>query len=239
MLPIRDEMPTHRPAVVTFLLLVASVYMFFFVQPRGPEQFTRFLYERAAISCEVITAQPLTLDEITRDRCERTADPAAFPDKSIVVSLFSSLFLHANLAHLLGNMWVFWIFGNNVEDRMGRVRYLIFYLVAGLVATLVHVALNPSSTVPLIGASGAIAGVMGAYLVLFPSARILSVIPPLFFLPFRVPALVFLVVWFLGQFTISAADPQVAWLAHVGGFVVGVVTALVFRRRLPPSGFRR
>ena len=232
MLPLRDDNPTRRTAVVTGLLLAASVLVFFVVQPRSEAESVEFLYERAAISCEIITGDPLSLSEIQSASCSGADDVAVFADKPIALSIGWSLFLHAGLAHLLGNMWIFWIFGNNIEDHLGHVRYLLFYLVCGVVATAAFVVVNPGATVPLIGASGAIAGVMGAYLVLFPAAPIVSIIPPFFFLPFRVPAWIFLGLWLFGQFAISSDAGQVAWEAHVGGFVAGAVYAAVRRPQI-------
>jgi membrane associated rhomboid family serine protease len=238
LLPIRDDNPTHRSAIVTALIVIASVYAFFSEQPLGEDEAVAFLYERAAVSCEVVTGDPLTSFEIESGTCESAPGPEAFPGKSIALSLVTSLFLHANLAHLFGNMWIFWIFANNIEDHLGHLRFLVFYLVAGLLATAAFIAVNPTSTVPLIGASGAIAGVMGAYLILFPTVGITSIVPPLFFFPFRVPAWVFLGFWLLGQFAVSSDAGQVAWEAHVGGFVVGAVYAMVMRRRILARGRR-
>lgn len=238
MLPIRDDNPTRRSAIVTGLILVACVYAFFAEQPFDEAEAVAFLYERAAISCEVLTGDPLTASEVRSGACESEPGPEIFPDKSVLLSLLTSMFLHAGFAHLFGNMWIFWIFGNNIEDHLGHVRFLAFYVVSGLVATAAFIALNPSSTVPLIGASGAIAGAMGAYLVLFPTARITSIIPPFFFFPFQVPAWVFLGLWLLGQFAISSDAGQVAWEAHVGGFVAGAGYALVNRSRILAGGRR-
>jgi membrane associated rhomboid family serine protease len=233
MIPIRDDNPTHRFAFLTAALIAACVYVFFAMQPAGDSEAIEYLYARAAIPCEVVTGDPLSASEIAGGRCSASFDGApVFPEKSVTVSIVESMFMHANLIHLASNMWILWIFGNNVEDRMGRGRYLLFYLGTGLAATFAHVAFNLTSTIPVIGASGAIAGVMGAYLVLFPTARVVSVIPPFFFIPFRVPAAVFLLLWAFAQFSISATDPQVAWIAHVGGFVAGAVYALFVRRRL-------
>lgn len=238
MLPIRDDNPTHRSAIVTGLIVAACMWAFFSEQPFDPAESVAFLYERAAISCELVTGDPLTADEIRSGICESVPGPSVFADKSILLSALTSLFLHANLAHLFGNLWIFWIFGNNIEDHLGHARFLIFYLLTGVVATASFVALNPSSTVPLIGASGAIAGAMGAYLVLFPSAGITAIIPPFFFFPFRVPAWVFLGLWLAGQFAISSDAGQVAWEAHVGGFAVGAGYALVNRKAILRRGRR-
>ncbi|MDX1449793.1 MAG: rhomboid family intramembrane serine protease [Acidimicrobiia bacterium] len=238
MLPIRDDNPTHRSAIVTGLLVAACVWAFFAEQPFDPAESVQFLYERAAISCELVTGDPLTPDEIQSGICESVPGPSVFPDKSILLSALTSLFLHANLAHLFGNMWIFWIFGNNIEDHLGHVRFLLFYVASGIVATATFVALNPSSTVPLIGASGAIAGAMGAYLILFPTTGITAIVPPFFFFPFRVPAWVFLGLWLAGQFAISSDAGQVAWEAHVGGFIAGASYAVVRRKQILRRGRR-
>ncbi len=216
---------------MTLLVIAASAWAFFAIQPADPAQEARFLYREAAIPCEVSTGQALSLDEIRTGVCEPTRDAPAFAGKSIVLSVLASIFFHGSIGHLAGNLWILWIFGNNVEDRFGRLRYLIFYLAAGVVATIGHVVMNPDSTIPVVGASGAIAGVMGAYLVLFPRARVRSFIPPLFFLPFNLPAVVFLVLWFLGQFALAGTQTNIAWEAHVAGFVAGLMFGLLRRRK--------
>jgi len=231
MLPIRDENPAHRTPLVTIGIIVAAVWVFFAVQPAAPEASARFLYGEAMIPCEIVSARPLTADEISGAPCGTALSPSVFPDKRIWASIFESAFFHGSVGHLLGNVWVLWIFGNNVEDRLGHGAYAVFYLLGAVAAAAFHVVLNPASVVPVVGASGAIAAVMGAYLVLYPAARVVSIVPPFWFLPFRVPAALFLALWFAGQFGVSAADPQVAWQAHVGGFLFGVVGGLVARRR--------
>lgn len=141
----------------------------------------------------------------------------------------TDLFLHGGWLHIIGNMWFLYLFGDNVEDRMGHVRFLLFYFIAGFAANLVHFLVNPDSTMPVIGASGAIAGVMGAYLRLFPKARIITLIPILF-IPFfvDVPAVVFMAIWFVIQIlsgavslSVTSAGGGIAWWAHIGGFAVG------------------
>lgn len=153
------------------------------------------------------------------------------------LTVVTSMFLHGGLFHLISNMWALYIFGDNVEDRMGPTRFLVFYLLCGAAAAAVHVVMNPSSTIPTVGASGAISGVMGAYLVLFPYSRVITLIP-FFFFPyfFEVPALFFIGLWFGGQLvnallTSALAPPDVggvAWWAHVGGFVAGIVLVRLF-----------
>jgi membrane associated rhomboid family serine protease len=224
-IPLRDENPTRRRAYVTLVLIVLNVGVFFFWQhsPDAPSG-GAFEYEHAVIPCEVTTFEPLAYDEINSGTCIRGDGAVApFPGKQVLVAIVVSMFLHGGIAHLAGNMLFLWVFGNNVEDRVGHLRYLGFYLVAGVLATLAHVALQPGSTAPLVGASGAIAGLMGAYLLWYPNARILSWV---LFFPVHVRAKWLLLYWFGSQFFL---DPNqgVAWGAHVGGFVVGVLFALV------------
>lgn len=154
------------------------------------------------------------------------------------------MFLHSGWLHIISNMWTLWIFGDNVEDRMGSVRFAIFYLLCGLAAGIVHLLTNPDSIVPTVGASGAIAGVLGAYFILFPRANIIVLLPILFFpLTFTLPAFVYLLVWFWIQFIsglAALAGPAhvggIAWWAHIGGFVAGIVLLAPFLR---PRGERR
>lgn len=153
--------------------------------------------------------------------------------------LFTSMFLHGGWMHFLGNMLYLWVFGDNVEDWLGALRFLLFYLVCGLLAALLQIAVHPGSPIPMIGASGAISGVLAAYLVLFPGARVLTFVPILFFFYLvRLPALIFLGLWFLLQFfngavSLTAGDLSMggtAWWAHIGGFVAGLVLILKARK---------
>ena len=238
MIPLHDDNPTRRRAWVTLLLILVNVGVYFLVQPGATEvsSTAEFSYRHAAIPCEVTTGEPLSVPEINaglhgQDRCIQDAgEPRVFPGKHVLLAVLASMFFHGSVVHLAGNMLFLWIFGNNIEDRLGRVRYLAFYLVAGVVATLTHIALQPHSTVPVIGASGAIAGVMGAYLIWFPNARVLSLV---FFFVARIRAKWLLLAWFVSQFFVNPNE-GVAWGAHVGGFVFGAVVALLFRRRSRP-----
>ncbi len=229
MLPIRDVNPTRITPVFTLLLIGACVFVWFFFQGHeSQEEEIEFLFRQAAIGCEITTGNPLTVDEINQQFC--SADPQgqpAFPDKNPWVSVLVSMFLHGSLGHLLFNMWSLWIFGNNVEEAFGAIGYLVLYLLGGVVATMAFVFVNPESTVPLVGASGAIAAVLGAYAVLFPTHRVLGLVG-WFLLP--VPAFIFLAVWFVGQFGLGGTN--VAWEAHVGGFLFGLLVAVLFRGRL-------
>jgi membrane associated rhomboid family serine protease len=154
------------------------------------------------------------------------------------------MFLHAGWMHLIGNMWYLWIFGDNVEDRLGHFNFLLFYLLCGLAAGVVHTAANLDSTVPSLGASGAIAGVLGAYAVSYPFARVLTLVPIVFFFQvIEVPAIIILGLWFLLQFlsgassitTSQAASGGVAWWAHIGGFIAGILLLAVFPKRSAPT----
>jgi membrane associated rhomboid family serine protease len=162
----------------------------------------------------------------------------AVPAGRALLPLFTSMFLHGGLVHLLGNMWFLWIFGDNVEDRLGHARFLVFFLACGVVGNIAHYAFNPDSPIPAIGASGAIAGVLGAYLLSYPTARILVLIPFFFIYFIELPALVVLGFWFVLQFVSGAASVVqsqasggVAWWAHIGGFLVGMAIFTLLRPR--------
>jgi len=244
MLPIRDLNPTRRKPYVTWALIAINVAVFFLVQPRAfaslntdpttSQVQNNFLYQHALIPCELQHLHVLTPSEVAECAGESAgvaSDTPYYPGKSVLLSVLASMFFHANLIHLLGNMWFLWIFGDNVEDRYGHVGYLALYLVGGIIASVGYVLSNPNSVTPTLGASGAIAAVMGSYLALYPRARIVTVILPLIFLPFLVPATVLLGFWFILQF-FTEQSSGVAWVAHVVGFVFGAgLTLLLFRHR--------
>jgi membrane associated rhomboid family serine protease len=254
-IPLKDENPTSRRAVLTLVIIAACIAIYFFVQPSGqgsllaPDQNPQrvqeeieFNVEHAAIPCEVVEGRPLTIDELRRTfnfgdetSCDDRAFGRAFaPDKNVYLAVLYSMFLHGGLLHLAGNMLFLWIFGNNIEDRMRPLGYAAFYLLGGLAAMIAHTFVQPDSTVPVVGASGAIAAVMGAYLVLFPNAPIRTIFI-FYFIFFRnIAAKWLLGFWLLSQFFINPNE-GVAWVAHVGGFAFGVVVALLFRQRLRPS----
>ena len=249
MIPLRDRNPTSRTPFVTVLLIIVNFAVFILLQGGGTasdEQQVEFTYEHAAVPCEIVRQRPLTFEEINRDECPDRA-PArsrvAFPDKHVDLAIVVSMFLHASWLHLLGNMLFLWIFGNNIEDKLGPLLYIAFYVLGGVVATATQMATDPTSTVPLIGASGAIAAVMGAYIVWFPRARILTYLAFLLIVVIEVPAWVLLGFWFGSQF-FTQDGSGVAWMAHVGGFVFGVVGALFVRntpwwsRRTAPRALR-
>lgn len=208
------------------MIIGVATFVFFFVQPHTQQAAYEFDLAHAAIPCELSTGTLLDRGDV--NACSNVPNPPPFfPDKNIWESVLASMFLHASFWHLAGNLWVLWIFGNNVEDAFGKLGYLVFYLLSGGVATAAFVLSDPRAVTPLIGASGAIAGVMGAYLVLYPRARIVSVFPILFFLPIAIPAALFLGIWLVGQFFVSGTG--VAWQAHVGGFAFGALAAMLLR----------
>lgn len=218
MIPLRDYNPSSSRPVVTVLVILACVATFLYM--------TFGLDSQAAQDRFVLTYG---------------ATPAVLATSGGLVAaptLVTSLFLHGGWLHLLGNMLYLWIFGDNVEDRMGHSGFLVFYLLVGVIAAVAHVIVNPVSRIPLIGASGAIAGVLGAYLMLFPRARVRTLaFFGLYFTTISVPAIVMLPLWFLFQFFAglgslgTASGAGVAWWAHVGGFLAGVVLVFVFARR--------
>ena len=221
MIPIKDNNPTHLIPVVNISIIVANVLFFVYELSLGPE-LDAFFYEYGVVPRFISTA---------------------FVNMSFgageFISLFSSMFLHGGFLHLGGNMLYLWIFGDNVEDKLGHGRYALFYLLCGLTATFAHIILSPNSAIPTVGASGAISGVLGAYLLMFPRARVVTIIPILFFIQVaELPALVVLGLWFILQFFngLASLGPEtagmggVAWWAHIGGFIAGFIFVLPFRK---------
>ena len=248
MIPLRDENPTRRVPVVTVALILLNVGIYFLLQPQGQQllgqvdtdmadEATRFNFEFAAIPCEVTTGEPLSPEEVPdaggeapciRDQGRPGASDPIFPDKQVWLAVLFSMFFHGSLLHLGGNMLFLWVFGNNIEDHLGAVRYLAFYVLAGIVATGAHILVQPGSTIPMVGASGAVAGVMGAYLVWFPNAPVLTAFFFLVVLFREIAAKWLLAFWFVSQFFVNP-NAGVAWMAHVGGFVFGVLVGVLVR----------
>jgi membrane associated rhomboid family serine protease len=230
MIPLRDTIPSVRFPAVTVGIIVVNAFVFLFElgHTRGLDA---VFYRWGIVPCA-----------FTGTCHARILTPGGFRSVSLqpnYFTLLSSMFLHGGWMHIIGNMWSLWIFGDNVEDRMGRAGFLCFYLLSGLTAGVLHIAFNASSRVPTVGASGAIAGVMGAYLMLFPSARVLTLVPIFVFLQMiELPAVFFLGFWFLtnllsgiGSLAAHTGAGGVAWWAHIGGFLVGILWALPLRRR--------
>lgn len=211
MIPIRDTIPSRNYPIVNNTLIGINIVVYL-VQLSQGAQMSRFVYIYGLVPAK------LTVPHIA----------AHFTIGQVLFSLLTFMFLHGSFLHILGNMWSLYIFGDNVEDRLGSVNYLIFYLLSGLVSGLFHFVLNLESTVPTIGASGAIAGVMGAYFILYPNSRILTLIPIFIFPLFvEIPAFFFLGIWFFMQLFNAALGggsmSGIAWWAHIGGFVFGVI----------------
>jgi len=241
MLPLRDNIPTSRTPYVTYALIAANVLVYFFWQRGG---LTLGDPTNAHYICQMQDWAAIP-KEITHpgDQVMIAQGCPTDPTAPTYLTVFSAMFMHGGLLHLGGNMLFLWIFGNNVEDSMGRVKFLAFYLLAGLAATAGQVLIGPNVAVPNVGASGAIAGVLGGYLVLFPRARVITVIFIIFFFTIiELPAVLILGFWFLQQLLFGyfdLSDPTgggggVAYFAHIGGFAFGVLLIRVFaseRRR--------
>src|ERR687891_806094 len=241
-IPLRDANPTRRTPYVTLAIIALNLLAFFLWQPVADageptnvvafgQRLTRgelFSFCHGAIPEEVSDFEPIPdLDRVCGG-------------KSVLESIFTSMFMHGGLLHIAGNLLYLWVFGNNVEDRMGRVAFILFYLAAGVVAVYSQVLTDPHSPIPLVGASGAIAGTLGAYIVMFPHARVLTLVPIFFFLQAaELPAWMVLGFWFVlqafqGVGALAGDTGGVAWFAHIGGFVFGAGVGVFFRGRTQP-----
>ncbi len=219
MIPLRDINPTERFAVVTFTLIVLNIVVFVYEIALGRIASELFVQAFALVPAKLFASghtasQPLP----------------------VFVTLFTSMFLHGGFLHIAGNMLYLWIFGNNVEDSMGRFRFIVFYALCGLFAAVAHAYANRFSSVPMIGASGAISGVLGAYLLLFPRARVVTLVFFGFYVrTVQLPAMLVLGFWFALQFLNALLDSGsrggVAWYAHVAGFVAGILLIGLFKRK--------
>jgi membrane associated rhomboid family serine protease len=226
MIPIRDTIQSKNYPVVNNLIIVINV-LFYLVELSKGNDLNQFIFTYGLVPARY------SLPEFG----------SYFNSFQQVLSLFTFMFLHGGFWHLLGNMWSLYIFGDNVEDRLGHVRYLAFYILCGLTSGLFHLSINWTSQVPTIGASGAIAGVMGAYLILYPKSKILTLIP-IIIIPYfiEIPAFFFLGIWFVFQFIGAAGSSAeaggIAWWAHVAGFIAGIILLKLFLR-LPELGITK
>ena len=219
MIPIKDINPTERFAIVTLVIIVLNIAVFLYELALGPQAGEMFVDSFALIPARLFSRIPEPFHAV----------PAG-------AALFTSMFLHGGFLHIAGNMLYLWIFGNNVEDSMGRIRFIVFYFLCGIAAAYSHALANADSTMPMIGASGAISGVLGAYLVLYPRARVLTLVAfGLYIRTVEVPAMFVLGFWFVLQFLnallSSGAGGGVAWFAHIGGFIAGILLIGIFKRR--------
>jgi len=216
MIPLYDTVRSRRFPVVNLALIALNILAFLYEAQLGGAGLERFIRAWALVPSHLL------------------ADPQAE-----WLTILTSMFLHGGWFHVLSNMWFLFIFGDNIEDRLGPARYLIFYLLSGVAAALMQVYILQTSNMPMIGASGAIAGVLGAYLISFPRARIASLVPIFFiFTIIEIPVTIFLLFWFVSQLFSGwlslqgASGSGIAWWAHIGGFVFGLITVNLFRRRI-------
>ena len=225
MIPLSDDTPRFSTPFITYFIIALNTVVFLFelsVGEQGHHALNRLMYQFGVVPVHFERA---------------LAGSSAFSLAGLFLPVLTSMFLHASWLHLIGNMWFLWIFGDNIEDYLGHFTYLLFYLVSGLAAAFTHILLNVGSNVPSVGASGAIAGVMGAYFVLYPRGRVLMWFPPIFF--FHLPAWLVLGYWFLMQFLSGTATSiaetsrggGIAFWAHVGGFATGVILIKVLPER--------
>ena len=233
MIPFKDDNPTYHVPVVTVFLILANLAVFLYQWFLGGDP-QAFAYRLGTIPWEITNFRELA--EL----------PAAYrSDVPNVLTLFTSMFVHGGIFHLLGNMLYLWVFGDNVEAIMGHVRFFLFYIACGLIATLSHIVVEPASTVPMVGASGAISGVLGAYFLRFPRARVHVLFVLFFFIRIaRVSALFVLGFWFLMQLfngfgTLGMEGGGVAWFAHIGGFVAGMLLILFVEKKERVRVYRR
>jgi hypothetical protein len=219
MIPIRDRNPSSTFPIVNVILIIINVLVFLYEFSLGPE-LEVFINRYGLVPAYLFYSQD-----------------SGFFDR--VYPFFTSMFLHGGWLHLIGNMLYLYIFGDNVEDRIGHLRYLLFYLITGFAAAFTQISINVNSTIPMVGASGAISGVLGAYLLFFPKSKILTLVPIFFFLHLvEIPAAILLVLWFVMQFfsgvaslAMTQSSGGVAFWAHIGGFVVGLILARVFQKK--------
>jgi hypothetical protein len=238
-IPIRDNIPSRTTPFVNYSI-VAACALVFLAEVSTPDGGGRITERYGMIPVRVMhPEQPVQVPEYRQVqtnrgiRVEKTMHEAAEPAVPAWLTPLTCIFLHGGWLHIIGNMWFLYIFGDNVEDRFGHIGYLTFYLACGVLASLSHLLSDPASSLPTIGASGAIAGIMGAYLVLYPHAKVLTIIPIFFILQMAVlPASLFLGVWFLFQLLESTvgASTGVAWWAHIGGFAIGALVVFVLGR---------
>lgn len=228
-IPLKDNNPTTRFPYITVLIIALNVAVFFF-QLFSPQGLQYFVYKMGAIPYEITHFKTLSLVIMdSRESLARLSPP---------LTLIVSMFMHGGFFHLIFNMLYLWIFGNNIEDFLGPVRFILFYLLSGLGASLTHILFNPSSQVPMIGASGAIAGVLGAYLILYPHAYVLTLVFLFFFIRIiAIPAAIVLGLWFLIQVLNIGAGGGVAWFAHIGGFLIGILLIKAMTKRRKPRAW--
>tara|TARA_B100001113_G_scaffold288545_1_gene244383 strand:+ start:44 stop:751 length:708 start_codon:yes stop_codon:yes gene_type:complete len=230
-IPISDINPAKNSPVISRFFMFITIGVFLLVQPKNQIDLINFFYQYSAIPCELVTFSPLSESQFYSNDCLNNTKAPIFQNKNLVLSIVFANFFHANFIHILGNLWSFWIFGNNVEDKLGKVRFTIFIIFIGFLSIAVHIYLNQNSLTPIVGASGIVSGLMGAYVYMFPNARLLVLVPFGFLFPTTIKAKFFMIFWFLSQILISITDQNISWEAHVGGFVFGYLLLRIINNK--------
>ena len=231
MIPISDINPAENTPYITRFFIFFTIAVYLLLQPKNSGDLFNFFYEFSAIPCEIQKGVPLSANQFYSNDCMVTIDNVIFANKNLMLSLLSANFLHANLLHLVGNLWSFWIFGNNIEDKLGKLKFIIFLMVAAGGSIGTHIFLNYSDLNPIVGASGIVSALMGAYLYRFPNAKLLVLVPFGIIFPTTIKAKYFMTFWFASQVIISLQNNNISWEAHIGGFFVGYLTMRLINNR--------
>jgi len=220
-IPISDINPANNIPIISRIFILFSSLIFILFQPKNNIELINYFYKFAAIPCEVMNNLPLAANQFYSNNCNLVPDFFIFPEKQILFSIFVSIFLHANFLHILGNLWSFWIFGNNIEDKLGKINFILFLTISGFISVVAHSLLNPLNINPIVGSSGIVSALMGAYLYLFPNAKLLVLVPFGVFFPTTIKAKFFMIFWLLSQFIIAIQSNNISWEAHISGFIFG------------------
>ena len=231
MIPISDINPAENTPYITRFFIFFTIAVYILLQPKNSADLFNFFYEFSAIPCEIQKGVPLSANQFYSNDCMVTIDNVVFANKNLMLSLLTVNFLHANLLHLAGNLWSFWIFGNNIEDKLGKLKFIIFLMVAAGGSIGTHIFLNYSDLNPIVGASGIVSALMGAYLYRFPNAKLLVLVPFGIIFPTTIKAKYFMAFWFASQVIISLQNNNISWEAHIGGFFVGYLTMRLINNR--------
>ena len=231
MIPISDINPAENTPYITRFFIFFTIAVYILLQPKNSADLFNFFYEFSAIPCEIQKGVPLSANQFYSNDCMVTIDNVIFANKNLLLSLLTANFLHANLLHLVGNLWSFWIFGNNIEDKLGKLKFIIFLMVSAGGSIGTHIFLNYSDLNPIVGASGIVSSLMGAYLYRFPNAKLLVLVPFGIIFPTTIKAKYFMAFWFASQVIISLQNNNISWEAHIGGFFVGYLTMRLINNR--------
>ena len=231
MIPISDINPAENTPYITRFFIFFTIAVYILLQPKNSTDLFNFFYEFSAIPCEIQKGVPLSANQFYSNDCMVTIDNVIFANKNLMLSLLTANFLHANLLHLVCTLWSFWIFGNNIEDKLGNLKLIIFLMLAAGGSIGTHIFLNYSDLNPIVGASGIVSALMGAYLYRFPNAKLLVLVPFGIIFPTTIKAKYFMAFWFASQVLISLQNNNISWEAHIGGFFVGYLTMRLINNR--------